>query len=200
MNRPTHANRARGFTLVELLVVIAVIVLLMALAFPMLQSGLERAYRVGCMSNERQLMHATLLYAGENGGYLPHPSWAAGAGWFPNWAYLSMTGSRGTDLATGAIWPYLGKADVYRCPADPGPWNCNASLLSSYVMNGAVWSYGSCPWFPANCGSGGCGTTTVVAVKHSWRLFDFRANDVCYWEADEANVGPCGSSNVCNGS
>ena len=48
-------RKGKAFTLVELLVVIAVIALLMALLIPVLRSARERAHRVVCMSNLRQL-------------------------------------------------------------------------------------------------------------------------------------------------
>ena len=56
------ARRQRGFTLVELLVVIAVIAILAALLLPALQAAIERARRAKCMSNLKQIGTAKEMY------------------------------------------------------------------------------------------------------------------------------------------
>ncbi len=62
----------RGFTLVELLVVISIIALLIALLLPALARAKAQAMRVVCASNLRQLALATREYAGEyRGQYMP---------------------------------------------------------------------------------------------------------------------------------
>jgi prepilin-type N-terminal cleavage/methylation domain-containing protein/prepilin-type processing-associated H-X9-DG protein len=62
---PAHARRAgqQAFTLLELLVVVTVIALLAALLLPALARGQERARRLACQGNLRQLALASLLYA-----------------------------------------------------------------------------------------------------------------------------------------
>jgi prepilin-type processing-associated H-X9-DG protein/prepilin-type N-terminal cleavage/methylation domain-containing protein len=58
--------RRRAFTLVELLVVIAVIALLVALLMPVFRQAREQANRVKCLSNLRQIGHAALQHANEH--------------------------------------------------------------------------------------------------------------------------------------
>lgn len=62
---------SRGFTLVEVLVVLAVIVALVAIAVPVWQSLKTRGHAVNCATNLRQIGLATMLYASENHMTLP---------------------------------------------------------------------------------------------------------------------------------
>ncbi len=61
----------RGFTLVELLVVIAVISILAMLLFPAMQKAKDMAKKVACMNNLKQLGVGTMQYAGTHMKYLP---------------------------------------------------------------------------------------------------------------------------------
>jgi prepilin-type N-terminal cleavage/methylation domain-containing protein/prepilin-type processing-associated H-X9-DG protein len=69
--------RAAGFTLIELLVVIAIIAILAAILFPVFAKAREKARQNTCLSNQRQIAMAIMMYTQDNDETLP----AAGTVW-----------------------------------------------------------------------------------------------------------------------
>jgi prepilin-type N-terminal cleavage/methylation domain-containing protein/prepilin-type processing-associated H-X9-DG protein len=75
-----HSRKSRGFTLVELLVVIGIIALLISILLPSLNRAREQANRIKCASNLRQIGQSIQIYANENKGAFPRTYFdAAGA-------------------------------------------------------------------------------------------------------------------------
>jgi prepilin-type N-terminal cleavage/methylation domain-containing protein len=96
-----------GFTLVELLTVIAIISVLTAILFPVLAQARESARKNTCASNLRQLHHGLMLYVQDYDDRWPaiwNGEWNARAGKQLNWA--------------AAILPDVGSRRVYKCPSD----------------------------------------------------------------------------------
>jgi prepilin-type N-terminal cleavage/methylation domain-containing protein len=68
--------RPAGISLVEILVVIAIIAILIGILMPALRRGRELSMRVQCESNVQQIMIASLAYAADSHSYLPYANWS----------------------------------------------------------------------------------------------------------------------------
>lgn len=121
-------RRTRGFTLLEVLVVVGTISVLVALLMPALHKTRQSAMRLACASNMRQLGVAVQAYAAENRGVLPFaamkvspPSGGTHAGmWCLSWDDL-ISDHLGGNLSTAekeAAFNYKG-LEVLKCPSDP---------------------------------------------------------------------------------
>src|SRR5438067_4754608 len=82
----------RGFTLVELLVVIGIIALLIGILLPALSKAREAANTVKCASNMRQIYIASQLYANENKGYILPSRVGAGSASSNYWCGVDLLG------------------------------------------------------------------------------------------------------------
>ena len=124
--------RDRGFSLVELVVVMAIITVLAAIMFPMIFTAREAARRRVCMSNLRQIGMALQMYAGDHGGRLPPvPRGEKSAAEMDMICVLdaseSVKARFGIDhTVADVLMPYVGNREIFRCPsyAPPeAPWD-----------------------------------------------------------------------------
>jgi prepilin-type processing-associated H-X9-DG protein len=124
---PNHPEVA-AFTLVELLVVLAVLLLGAMLLAPALARTQVDSRSIRCLNNHRQLCRAWLMYASDNNDKLATSMSGAATPSIPNWAtgWLDWGPSSAntntvylTDPRYSILATYCGKdARLFKCPAD----------------------------------------------------------------------------------
>ncbi len=183
--RMTQMKRraTRGFTLVELLVVITIIGMLMALLMPAVQSARESGRRATCMNNVKNIVLAAQQFEGARKA-------------FPGYANtVVITGSTGTTVSwAGMLLPYLERSDIWNqiktgqssavygkvlrvmiCPSDPPPTMSGNIGPSAYTANGLVCRSGlqtynsTTGWTPVTYNASGIGSGTPALP----RSFDY---------------------------
>ncbi|MEP0766296.1 MAG: prepilin-type N-terminal cleavage/methylation domain-containing protein [Fimbriimonadia bacterium] len=122
-----------AFTLVELLVVVAVLAILASMLFPVFGQAREQAKRAQDISNLRQCAHAIFMYRDDNGNRcVPVNSWGFGSPFFGAW---HGPGRSEHDMPWPEnVQPYAKSWGVFRCPADP---NTNDEMLSRHPTTDA---------------------------------------------------------------
>jgi prepilin-type N-terminal cleavage/methylation domain-containing protein len=131
-----------GFTLIELVIVMAIISILAAIMLPTAIIAQERARRAVCMNNLRQIGMALAMYAEENGGRTPPQPSGPGAGQSSAGSPCSLDGTSemkemfGIDyFVADVLMPYVADRRIFVCPSE---W------MRSRRPACANWTYGYC--------------------------------------------------------
>jgi prepilin-type N-terminal cleavage/methylation domain-containing protein/prepilin-type processing-associated H-X9-DG protein len=129
----------RGFTLIEILIVLAIIAILAAILFPAFARAREGARRASCANNLKQLGMAFRQYAQDNNSRYPlaanYQDWEKGGHWVagplpgsPGYtandnflaqpaAPFGYQAGRAANVEGGALYPYVKSAGAYVCPS-----------------------------------------------------------------------------------
>jgi prepilin-type processing-associated H-X9-DG protein len=157
---PEPARRA-GFTLIELFIVIASVVILAVMLLPALASTKPNSQAFQCLNNQRQIMLAWQMYAADNTDVLPPNDLYDGGNnpprWYGqgmvNWVGGAMDNHTGNSMATNtlmligagdsltgraALGAYNTNAATYHCPSDQSVVTGIGPRVRSVSMNSAV--------------------------------------------------------------
>ena len=131
----------RGFTLIALLVVIAIIAILASILFPVFARAREKARQTSCMSNMKQLALAFEMYSQDNDETMPGcPNGDMGNGLYGGWVWYPTFGAPTNgyfDVTRGSLYSYVRNRQIFICPNDRTGSGCSYEM-NSYLRFAAL--------------------------------------------------------------
>ena len=119
MRYELRMTKRAGFTLIEILVVIAIIAILAAVLFPVFARAKDAAKRASCLSNMRQVGYAMTMYLSDSDDRMPdRRDLKVSLGYKP-WTSWPPSDPR-TGWAAVVLEPFAREKDIWSCPAITG--------------------------------------------------------------------------------
>lgn len=129
-------RQPRAFTLIELLIVIAIIAILAAILFPVFAKARARARMASCQSNLKQIGLGLLQYQQDyDERTVPYFYSTVDEGVTKSQFWYGLTSTTGTDTAHGLLQPYIKSGQIVDCPDASTIPSVTPPLPLAYGMN-----------------------------------------------------------------
>jgi len=139
---PVPFHGRNGFTLVELLVVIAIIALIVSLVITVIPQIRRESNSAKCLTNQRQLNIAFVNYYGDNQGRFVGVDTDRTA-----WDWVKtppgVPAEVESHLKNGKLWSYLGSFAIYKSPFDPFPSPPTGATVAAGTTRMRTYSFNS---------------------------------------------------------